>query len=380
MHGLYRWLLRHEENISGRHKKTCRKTEKQRGFTIFADVKRWHIICLAALLAWPAVAQERRLRFVEWNVENLFDTLHDAGYNDREFLPTGSYGWTSGRYFSKLSALSRTLAALGGSTPVDLIALCEVENDSTMVHLTRRSLLARLHYDYLMTHSADVRGIDVALLYQPMAFRPYAVRSLRVPHDSSSERPTRDILFVSGEALTGDTLHIFVCHLPSRRGGQRVSEPYRLRAARLIRQNVDSLLAREPHAKIIIAGDFNDEPTNASIATTLRALPPPQHLDTTAANDLFVLTSRIETPEGIRGTYKFRGQWNRLDNIIVSTALLTDSLGLHTNEQHCHISTLPHLLEPDGPRGNVKPRRTYLGKFYHGGTSDHLPVTLDLFF
>lgn len=325
-----------------------------------------------------SVAQGRRFRVVEWNVENLFDTVHDAGFEDREFLPDGAYGWTSGRFFSKLSIVARTLAALGGTTPADLIALCEVENDSVLTALTRRSLLARLGYEYVMTRSADPRGIDVALLYQPLAFRPYSSRSLRVPVNPRSGHPSRDVLFVSGETVAGDTLHVFVCHLPSRRGGRRASEPYRMQCAGVIRAAVDSLLQTDSCAKIIIAGDFNDEPHNACIKTTLGASVPPDSgaIGTLAA--MYVLTAGLEAPGGVRGTYKYRGVWNRLDNILVSGALLRSREGLHTTAVGCAIQALPHLVEPDGGNGDVKLRRTFLGRYWHGGASDHLPLILDL--
>lgn len=328
----------------------------------------------------PIQAQERRMRLVEWNVENLFDTLHDAGFQDMDFLPEGRNKWTQGRYFAKISTIARTLAALGGTMPADFVALCEVENDSVMVQLTRRSLLARLGYEYVMTHSLDVRGIDVALLYQPLSFRPVSVQSLRVPYDSLNNRPTRDILFVSGEVPTGDTIHIFVCHLPSRRGGVHASEPYRLRASGIIREKVDSLFAKDKEAKIIITGDFNDEPDNASIAQTLRAVPMPVSDVELSDTTLYVLTSRLQAGLGVEGTYKYKGRWNRLDNILVSSALLAPQSRLRTAEDHCAICTFPFLLEPDGERGEVKVRHTYLGTYWHGGASDHLPLSLDLFY
>ena len=328
----------------------------------------------------PMRAQERRLRLVEWNVENLFDTVHDVGFNDREFLPDGAFGWDTRRYFTKLSMVSRTIAALGGVLPVDLIALCEVENDSVLVQLTRRSLLARLGYEYVMTHGRDPRGIDVALLYQPLSFRPFSVRSLRVPQESAEEKPLRDILFVSGEIASGDTLHVFVCHLSSRLGGARATEPFRVRAAGVMRGCVDSLFADNPNARIVITGDFNDEPQNASIAKTLRAVTPPKEESTLADTALYVLTTRLKAADGVAGTYKFRGRWNRLDNVLVSTALLRSTGRLHTSERHCSIGVLPHLVERDSEQGGVKPRRAFLGTQWSGGVSDHLPIVLDLYF
>ena len=137
--------------------------------------------------------QSARFRAMEWNVENLYDTLHDVGFDDREFLPNAERRWNTPRYFHKQSSLAKTILAAGGLQPVDLVALCEVENDSVMHFLCRRTRLARLGYEYLVTHSADRRGIDVALLYQPETFALLHSETYRVPYDSLRERPTRDL-------------------------------------------------------------------------------------------------------------------------------------------------------------------------------------------
>ena len=143
-------------------------------------------------------AQSARFRALEWNVENLYDTLHDVGFDDREFLPNAERRWNTPRYFHKQSSLAKTILAAGGLQPVDLVALCEVENDSVMHFLCRRTRLARLGYEYLVTHSADRRGIDVALLYQPETFALLHSETYRVPYDSLRERPTRDLLHAAG--------------------------------------------------------------------------------------------------------------------------------------------------------------------------------------
>lgn len=101
----------------------------------------------------------------------------------------------------------------------DLIALCEVENDTVMRDLTKRSLLRNANYEYIVTNSPDERGIDVALIYYPIHFQPIKHYPIRVK-PCEGMRPTRDILYVSGRIITDDTLHIFVVHAPSRYGGE----------------------------------------------------------------------------------------------------------------------------------------------------------------
>ena len=203
------------------------------------------------------------LTFVELNCENLFDTRHDSLKNDVEFLPEGSYHWTPYRYWHKVNHLGQEIVGLGyeeasGDVQLpDLVALCEVENDSVLFDLTKRSVIRTAGYEYVMTDSPDERGIDVALMYQPFSFsliRSWSIRVKRLP----ATRPTRDILYVSGRVITGDTLHVFVVHAPSRRGGERESRPYRLQVASQLAEAVDSIYALQSGAKIIVAGDFND--------------------------------------------------------------------------------------------------------------------------
>ena len=182
--------------------------------------------------------------FVELNCENLFDCQHDSLKNDTEFLPDGAYHWTRTRYWQKLDRIGQTILSCGEQQVAnqqsaksqvakrkvrganngkswqlpDMVALCEVENDSVLRDLTRRSLLRNARYEYVMTDSPDERGIDVALMYSPYSFRLIESHSVRVK-PVKGMRPTRDILYASGVTASGDTLHVIVAHLPSRRGG-----------------------------------------------------------------------------------------------------------------------------------------------------------------
>ena len=180
---------------------------------------------------WLPVKGQQPFRVMFYNVENLFDCRHDSLKEDREFLPGGEKKWTPSRYWRKLDALSKVVAAVGEERLPDLVGLCEVENDSVLFDLTRRSSLRALGYRYVAIHSPDVRGIDVALLYQPGSFRLLESREITVPSVDAGFRPTRNVLYVKGRVLSGDTLHVLVCHLPSRLGATRVSRRHRMLAA-----------------------------------------------------------------------------------------------------------------------------------------------------
>ena len=297
------------------------------------------------------------LTFVELNCENLFDCQHDSLKNDTEFLPTAGRQWTPRRYWRKLDNIGRTIISCTPDTVTfqlpDLVALVEVENDSVLHDLTRRSLLRNAGYEYVMTCSPDERGLDVALLYQPFSFQLLHHYPLRV-EPLEGMRPTRDILYVSGRDMSGDTLHVFVVHAPSRYGGERETRPFRQQVAQRLMQSVDSLRALSPAARILVAGDFNDYFRDASL----------QYLE---SQNLQNVSKKATGHHGARATYRFQGLWASLDHIFVSTSLQT---ALDT----CYVNDQPFLLEEDEKYGGVKPRRTYNGFRYQRGFSDHLPL------
>ena len=341
------------------------------------------LLLLAALcLATRAQGAERdtlTLRIVSYNVENLFDCRHDSLKDDYEFLPQAARRWTYSKYRRKLDALARTLIATGGWTPPALVALCEVENDTVMRDLTRRSILREAGYRYLMTHSPDRRGIDVALLYQPHLFKPIARNDIRI--DMPRQRPTRDVLHVSGLLLNLDTLDILIAHLPSRSGGARQTEPYRLAVARRLKAAVDSICRRRMRPQVILMGDFNDTPADRSIRHVLQAAAPPSSPEALQPQALYHLlarrVARHPRQRAIGGSYKYHGRWQLLDHIIVSGLLLRPGAPLYTDESMAGIATHPFLLTDDPKHGGLQPWRTYQGPRYLGGYSDHLPVYAD---
>lgn len=320
------------------------------------------LLTVAFLLSAFVSAQDMSLTVVELNVENLFDTRHDSLRHDEEFLPDGAQRWTPSRYWQKLNRLGQTLMACGADSArwalPDLVGLCEVENDTVLHDLTRRSLLRKARYEYVMTDSPDERGIDVALLYSPFSFRLVYADTLRITPPRRSDRPTRDVLHACGELLTGDTLHVFVLHAPSRRGGERTSRPYRMEVAHRISASIDTIMVAHPSAFILVMGDFND----------YDGAPALRQLEACGLTD--VSRGAVGT-HGARATYRYQGIWASLDHILVNANLLPFVAS-------CVVQDDPFLLEPDTKYGGVKPRRGYYGPRYNNGFSDHLPLVLRL--
>ena len=239
-------------------------------------------------------AQEKKFKIhtiAFYNVENLFDTINQANY-DEEYLPQN--GWTSRKYNQKLNNLARVMVGIGTNdqqkeSPT-VIGVCEVENRGVLEDLVRNPQIAGKEYGVVHFDSPDKRGIDVGLLYQKKFFKPtsyinvplyvYKNETLKskkedkegdeeekanVNFDAKSKRIyTRDQLLVTG-LLEGEEVHFIVNHWPSRSGGEKRSSPYREAAGRLNRKIMDSLFKINPNAKIITMGDLNDGTYNKSV-------------------------------------------------------------------------------------------------------------------
>lgn len=325
------------------------------------------------LVGMPKGFSQNDLRIMFYNVENLFDTIDNPLKGDDDFLPQGFMRWTSWKYWEKLRNITRVITAVGEMQSPALVGLCEVENDSVMVDLTRRSPLRNQGYEYLITDSPDERGINVALLYQRHQFKLLDKAEYEIRRTRPNSRPTRNILHAVGELISGDTLDVLVAHLPSRSGGIKETEAARVESARVLRQKTDSILATRSAPRCIIMGDFNNPPDSKVLLTILGAnTPAPPYQDHMYYNLCLHLSGNNEA-----GTYKYQGRWEVIDQFIVSGELLNDESNVHVNGQ-VRIFNADFLHEEDHQYYGRKPFRTSTGPRYLGGFSDHLPIYLDL--
>ena len=303
--------------------------------------------------------QDFRVMF--YNVENLFDTYDDPKINDNEFLPDGPRRWTPGRYYNHLRKTAQVISAIGEWDTPALCGLCEIESDSVLIHLLNRTPLREQHYNYCKTTGSDMRGINNALIYQRDKFRYLGHTSARIPFTNKNRR-SRDILHVWGEIITGERLDIFVCHFPSRSGGEKETEPDRIEAAAFLRKLCDSLYKINPESNIIAMGDFNDNPYDKSIKALMKGSKAKQNLI-----NLFGDPKKLNYP----GTHKFQGEWAQLDQMFIS-----HNLNNYLKKDSPRIFAEEFLLDTNA-RGEKSPSRSYQGPIYKGGYSDHLPIVAD---
>jgi len=306
-----------------------------------------------------------------YNLENIFDTVHDEGKNDYEFLPSGSYHWDKNKYENKLRNMARALADLGTDkvpTGAAIIGVSEVENSRVLDDLTAQPALKERGMRYVHIEGPDKRGVDCALLYNPRVFtvKKYFLQPY-VYENGDNTRATRGYLTVQGE-IDGESLTVIVCHWPSR----GATSYFREIAGKQVRHLTDSIQAADHGQRIIVMGDMNDDPDNASMAKFLGAK---RKMKEVGATDFFNPWWEILRGQG-QGTLTYQGGWNLFDQIVFSRSLL-DVKGRkdysHLTLYQWHIFRRDYLIQQEG-RYKGSPKRTTAGGVWLNGFSDHLPT------
>jgi hypothetical protein len=307
-----------------------------------------------------------------YNLENLFDTINTDGVDDDDFTPNGLNKWTSERYLIKINRLAEAISRIGEDDGIKggpaILGVSEIENRAVLEDLIAHPLLRASNYQIVHYDSPDLRGVDVALIYQPRYFRVSSSDSPElVIYNENNERVlTRDQLVVTG-LYDGEEISIIVNHWPSRSSGESVTRPRRNSAATLTRHLVDSLLTMNKNAKVVIMGDLNDDPVNESLRKYLRASDNPDKLK---EGDLFNCMYPL-FKKGVGSLYYRDGQ-NLFDQIIVTPALLGKDYSTY-KYYTSRIFNKPFLIQADGQYKDY-PLRTYVGTTFQGGYSDHFPV------
>ncbi|MDF1574618.1 MAG: endonuclease [Bacteroidales bacterium] len=318
----------------------------------------WPLLFLwQGLLRGPSAQSTNRgdLCFVWYNVENLFYPEDDTLPGDDEFTPGGLRYWTWSRYRKKITALAKVIVAAGGEEVPDLVGLCEVENARVLDDLLAHPILAPYRYSYFHREGTDHRGMEVACLCRSGSLE--SVLWEYIPFKSPVSA-TRDILHLA-LSRGNDTLDLFLVHLLSRYSGAGATALLRREQAAQLMSCMDSVYRIRNRGLIMAAGDFNDEPGAYSLEPLASLL---------SGGDSLISLKAVNR----QASYKYRGRWTFIDQVLVSSAFRPGTPGLNT-------LTLHPLLTEDRQYGGLKPGRCYEGYRYQGGISDHLPLVLHFF-
>lgn len=303
-----------------------------------------------------------------YNVENLFDTIDDPYTEDEWFLPESETQWDQEKYETKLNHLATVIDAMNDADGgPDLIGLCEVENKSVVVDLSKEDVLQANHYEVIHFESPDKRGIDVAAMYNPEKFKLLESKNIPVIMPEDPGIKTRDILMCKFKVVANDEIfYFYVNHWSSRRGGAEETFFKRKNCAMALLDDMHFQFKDYSHENIIIVGDMNDYPTDKSLIEVLGAGEP--ETEATLWNIQF--KNHIN---GL-GTYNYKAEWGCLDNIVVSPQIYDKLI-----TKDAEILKEDWMLYTDN-EGIEYPDRTYGGSNYYGGYSDHLPIYLEIEF
>lgn len=339
------------------------------------------VFCLLFFLSTESsFSQQKEYKIINiafYNVENLFDTENNPFTFDDDRTPDGNDVWTQEKYQDKLRKLARVIPEIGSDiskqAPV-IVGICEIENRRVLEDLINNPQLKAHNYGIVHYESPDRRGIDVALLYRKDIFRLENSVSHELLIYNSKEPDkrvyTRDQLVVSGK-IDNEKLHFIVNHWPSRSGGETASSYKREKAAALNKVILDSIFKKEPLAKVISMGDFNDDPTNKSFKEILKTKGDPDGL---SPHQLYNPMERM-LKKGM-GTLAYRDGWNLFDQILISGALTgKDYSGFQFYK--AGIFNKKYLITESGQYKGY-PFRSYGYSGYQGGYSDHFPVYIYL--
>ncbi len=304
-----------------------------------------------------------------YNLENLFDTQDDPATNDQDFLPTGALHWDDTRYHAKLTNMASVIEQLGSPSGPDVLGVCEVENRRVLLDLVAQPAIAARHYQIVQFESPDPRGIDVALLFKPDRFQLTTSKAIPIALPDTT-MGTRDALLVTGK-LNGEDISFVVNHWPSRRGGQGKSDQRRTAAADQVRQLVEAQTSVNPQARVLLMGDFNDTPLDSSIVGHLRATYDIKNLK---AGQLYNAFYDMQITG--RGTICYKQKCDVFDQMILTPGLC-GNVGMHYQAGSANVYK-PERLQSQEEKYKGEPLRTYGGKKYLGGFSDHYPVYLTL--
>ena len=316
------------------------------------------LLLLSPFLSFSQVYENndsyQELFTVFYNLENLFDTIDSPQSNDSEFLPNSKKQWNSYRYNHKLRQLGKVFSNLAhyknNNNMPDIIGLCEVENRLVIEDLLKTPAFSNQDYTIVHQDGPDSRGIDCALLFSnKFKLLKYDFISIK---NANEKRPTRDIVYVK-LAFKDKIINVFVNHWPSRWGGQAETNHKRLFAAKVLKDYLQSNISNAEYT--LIMGDFNDYPFNESIAKVL------------VSND-FINLMATDLVSG-KGSYNFRGNWNWLDQIIISKNFKNSDIQLLS-----YGSFQRDFMLYENSKGEVYPSRSFGGDTWYGGFSDHLPI------
>ena len=334
------------------------------------------VVCLAASASGLTV--------MSYNVENLFDDVRD-GTEYREFDP-GRGVWNAEFFKIRIDSIAEVVRKAVPGGP-DILLLQEIENEHALRTLAEEGL-GGMGYTWRVLVPKKNLAANVAILsrFPLMDVRAHAVGAWK------DRTPVRDVI-EAAIAYEGHRLWVFDNHWKAKTGGVKGTEATRLQAAAILSRRVREILAQDPSADILVAGDMNEstdeyartgrkyqtalipisETTPRKFAGQSIFLSGNTRVVGVSGDRLVLYDPWFELPRARWGSYSYQGEWLTVDHILLSAGLF-DSRGFSYRWGSFGPVRFPFLFSPEGV-----PKK-WTGLSAGRGYSDHLPllVTLDV--
>jgi len=306
-----------------------------------------------------------------YNLENLFDTINDPLKKDEYSPMLQTKSNRSKIYWSKIDNMAMVLSRIGEEKTNEtaaLIGVCEIENSTVLEDILSTKHFKNKAYDYIHQESPDWRGGDVALIYNTRVFSPVGYKSfeLKAWNEEGYGIKTRSQLVVSGY-LDSELIYFIINHWPSQRNGKEKSAYLRKKSAELTLEIINEIKLENSNPKIIIMGDFNDNPIDDSIKKVLKVI----------ADKTKLTPEKLYNPfdkmfKNGMGSLGFRDTMNLFDQLILSANFSKNNY----KEYQLYKAGVynPSYLMVKKGKYKGYPYRSFTNNQFTGGFSDHYPV------
>ena len=329
------------------------------------------LLILLVLAPASSFAQRKKSYVIGfYNLENLFDTYHDEGKNDYEYLPDGANEWTDIKYEKKLANMAKVIRAMRDENKAyhAVLGVSEIENRHVLEDLVIQPDIADANFQIVHYDGPDRRGVDVALLYRPELFTVLESKSIPFTFDSDLDFG----MTKEEQVLGGEMFAFFVAHLPSRLGEK--SGALRSRGGQMMYEESVRLMKAYPGIKIVAMGDMNDNPTDDSMFVYMHGR---EKTEEVGPMDFFSpFVSMLKA--GYSSLY-YRGENNIYDILVVNEALVNAPAGtlkiqpIVRNRYYARIFNPSFMVQQEGQYAG-QPLRTFSNGAFVNGYSDHFPT------
>lgn len=335
------------------------------------------IIFLFFILYPSIFSAQEKFRLAYYDMGSLYDTIPNAQKEILGFTTTGKYRWNSYKYWTSIKQLKLITDSLSNPSLPSLFIISGLENESVVKDVVRKISSSKERYYYRFTEHKS-SPTQTVLLYQRDQFKVLSFSSIELEEENFTAKDY-NLFYTKGKLICGDTLHVLSCRQVNDNDLSKTELQYhRCYLAKVLAKKINNIFQENSDPNIVLIGDFLDPPNAKTIISCLKA------------KEIDAVDSKLEESKSLynlfpssrlteEGTYKDHVDWYIYDQVFVSRKLF-DSISLvKLAVPNGKILFSPFLLQKDIQYGGLKPFSMYNCTYFQKGSSNHLPIYVDLF-